>query len=66
MCSAIGYKDPLGIESVCLTNKILNDLIKTTEAFLKTLRWKRQIKVRIKITSWFSSSFKKWKFKIRK
>ena len=38
MCSAIGYKDPLGIESVCLTNKILNDLIKTTEAFLKTLR----------------------------
>ena len=29
----LGYKDPLGIDSVKVVNKLLNDLIKTTEAF---------------------------------
>ena len=31
----LGYKDPLGLDSVSVVNKVLNDLIKTTEAFKK-------------------------------
>ena len=31
----LGYKDPLGIDSVSVVNKVLNDLIKTTEGFKK-------------------------------
>ena len=31
----LGYKDPLGIDSVSIVNKVLNDLIKTTEGFKK-------------------------------
>ena len=31
----LGYRDPLGIDSVSIVNKVLNDLIKTTEGFKK-------------------------------
>ena len=31
----LGYKDPLGLDSVTVVNKVLNDLIKTTEGFKK-------------------------------
>ena len=31
----LGYKDPLGLDSVIVVNKVLNDLIKTTEGFKK-------------------------------
>ena len=31
----LGYKDPLGLDSVSVVNKVLNDLIKTTEGFKK-------------------------------
>ena len=31
----LGYRDPLGLDSVSIVNKVLNDLIKTTEGFKK-------------------------------
>lgn len=34
----LGYRGPLGIESAGVVNKVLNDLIKTTDAFKKNPR----------------------------
>ena len=45
----LGYKDPLGIESVSLTNKLLNDLIKTTEAFKKLQDERDKLKSELKV-----------------
>ena len=45
----LGYKDPLGIESVSLTNKLLNDLIKTTVAFKKLQDERDKLKSELKV-----------------
>ena len=44
----LGYKDPLGIDSVQVVNKVLNDLIKTTEAFKKLQDERNLLKDQIK------------------
>ncbi|MCQ2818228.1 MAG: hypothetical protein MJ252_13255 [archaeon] len=45
----LGYKGPLGIESVGVVNKILNDLIKTTDAFKKLQDERDKIKADLKV-----------------
>ena len=44
----LGYKDPLGIDSVSVVNKVLNDLIKTTEAFKKLQDERNSLKEQMK------------------
>ena len=44
----LGYKDPLGIDSVAVVNKVLNDLIKTTEAFKKLQDERNSLKEQLK------------------
>ena len=44
----LGYRGPLGIESAGVVNKVLNDLIKTTEAFKKLQDERNKLKSELK------------------
>ena len=44
----LGYKDPLGLDSVSVVNKVLNDLIKTTEGFKKLQDERDRLRIELK------------------
>ena len=44
----LGYKDPLGLDSVSVVNKVLNDLIKTTEGFKKLQDERDKLRIELK------------------
>ena len=44
----LGYKDPLGLDSVSVVNKVLNDLIKTTEGFKKLQDERDKLRMELK------------------
>ena len=44
----LGYKDPLGLDSVIVVNKVLNDLIKTTEGFKKLQDERDRLRIELK------------------